>query len=468
LSHILSFLIVSDVLFFSFIEQSCKFIGELDCQDATDEHPQSQFEPSCPFQKGMECDEHLCLKNFMVSCGDGQCVMPLSFGESASNIGTAIHGLYVCSSLRNLAFQCEKYSFRPVWTLKEGFCTPIVDSWIAHKTDNIEDWCVFRLKCVLSGGVSTRCPPSITSSMELATICEPLLHYIEYPQKPVMNPFARTVYMLDNLIKKDSSPQYIRVNGRFRCAGFHLIVTNKDLRITLLNSVSVDRDICRQAAKSKSDEFFLHNHSALAPQFNTSCWNDWVSLFNLSTVMDIVTECNEFCLSSHRIHDSVLNCMVKDFDEKPLSQSIQHRRRHCLNCLSSEQQKVCRPVYYLTSSSPFCARGEDIYLTGTHVVLTSLKCDAQDTSECHIFRAHVTKSYIDGENITEATSLPSTVKVIPFAQYCDTYVDTNTGQDEDVEHCLNKWTCANNEYRCLSGQCIPFDWLCDGKLQSSS
>ncbi|CAF4318606.1 unnamed protein product, partial [Adineta steineri] len=29
------------------------------------------------------------------------------------------------------------------------------------------------------------------------------------------------------------------------------------------------------------------------------------------------------------------------------------------------------------------------------------------------------------------------------------------------------WICADNEYRCLTGQCIPFAWLCDGEWDCS-
>ncbi|CAF0987280.1 unnamed protein product [Adineta steineri] len=61
----------------------------------------------------------------------------------------------------------------------------------------------------------------------------------------------------------------------------------------------------------------------------------------------------------------------------------------------------------------------------------------------------------------------SSSKVLPFAQYCDTFSDTAISTDENVEHCLHKWICADNEYRCLTGQCIPFVWLCDGEWDCS-
>jgi hypothetical protein len=37
--------------------------------------------------------------------------------------------------------------------------------------------------------------------------------------------------------------------------------------------------------------------------------------------------------------------------------------------------------------------------------------------------------------------------------------------DESPQFCEN-WICFNNEYQCLSGQCILQDWICDGKFTS--
>ena len=52
---------------------------------------------------------------------------------------------------------------------------------------------------------------------------------------------------------------------------------------------------------------------------------------------------------------------------------------------------------------------------------------------------------------------------IPFRSYCNSFFDTKSGIDESPQFC-EKWICSSDEYQCLSGQCIPQSWVCDGKF----
>ena len=413
----------------------------------------------------MECDEHVCADRSLTPCGDGQCVLAVDIGISAANVIDTIKSAYLCSTLRNLAFRCEMYLFRPLWTLKDGFCAPVDDEWGSElQSGTIVQRCLFWLKCVLSGGLSTRCPDNNISNLRLIMLCEPILGFIEYPTGPVLNSFVRTFYGLDELIARGSSPHYMRVHGRFRCAGFQLTVTEQDFRIETFSVFLADRNMCRKAATLDSDISFMRNHSSLVSQFDSSCWSDWLPLFNVSTGIEVAAECNEFCLSPYRIHDGYLDCRVGDFDEKPLSRTIdQQRGRHCLNCISDKLQRVCLSVVHFSASHSTCARGEDKYLVETDVSMATLQCNDLDASQCHLIRAHIAETNTQSENTTRPIPSLFTASVPPFGEHCDTYLDTHTGEDEAVEHCLYKWTCASNEYRCLTGQCIPFDWLCDGK-----
>ncbi|CAF1536945.1 unnamed protein product [Adineta ricciae] len=51
---------------------------------------------------------------------------------------------------------------------------------------------------------------------------------------------------------------------------------------------------------------------------------------------------------------------------------------------------------------------------------------------------------------------------MPFSHYCDTFWDLKFGFDE-ISFLCKEWICPSNYYRCLNGQCIPIQWICDGE-----
>ncbi|CAF1428876.1 unnamed protein product, partial [Adineta steineri] len=103
--------------------------GEFDCQDTSDELGRSDFEESCPQEKGMECDEHICPKFKPFSCGDGQCALPYIGSKSLSDLIFTGSLTFMYYTLRDLAFFCEIHQPRPFWTLKDGFCVLFPEPW---------------------------------------------------------------------------------------------------------------------------------------------------------------------------------------------------------------------------------------------------------------------------------------------------------------------------------------------------
>ncbi|CAF1293196.1 unnamed protein product [Adineta steineri] len=447
--------------------------GEFDCQDTSDELTRSDFEESCPREKGMECDEHICQEATSFSCGDGQCTLPYTFTKSLSNLINGDDQTFICSTLRDLAFFCEIHQPMRLWTLKDGFCVWFSASWSNQVSGTLDNLCEFLLKCRLSRSLSTICPTDDIISLLLKGDCRSKLGLIKYPPGPLLGPLMNTYYDSDYQLTPTLLPNYAITRGQMRCAGFQLTITGNGFlipepKIFLLSlNTKVDRRICRYAASPNSESSFIRNYSILAPHFDTVCWHKWLPYFNLSTVEEVVASCSEMCLSPHRIHDGIGNCRDDNFfDETTIISPIQHYNNHCLNCLTHKQEAICLPVFYIGTKSSICADGEDIYLGETNIALQTLKCNSKDATECHIIRSHIIQPSINKNNMTIITSVSSS-KVLPFAQYCDTFSDTAISIDENVEHCLYKWICADNEYRCLTGQCIPFIWLCDGEWDCS-
>jgi hypothetical protein len=376
---------------------------------------------------------------------------------------------FICSTLRDIAFQCELHEPWPFWTLANGFCMFFPGKWNTIKK-TVEGKCEFLLKCQLSRSLSTNCPTNDMLSILLNTKCKSKLDWIKYPTGSLVGPRVYTFYKADHQLKDGLFPNYIMMNGQLRCAGFHLTInkfifkTHSFYEMAAMSlSYNVERLLCNISKNSINEPQLILNYSAFASHFDISCWYKWLSLLNLSSVAEVAGLCTHICLSPHRIHDGVSDCIHNELDETTIAFPVKHFKNHCLHCITDKKQAICLPIDKINSAESICAQGEDTYIAGTNVAIKDLKCTNYDASECHIIRDYISQSLLSKDNIAVTTSSGNPFKVLPFGQYCDTYIDTETGIDEAVDHCLNKWTCARNEYRCKTGQCIPFDWLCDGK-----
>jgi hypothetical protein len=376
-----------------------------------------------------------------------------------------------CSTIRDIAFQCEIYEPMRLWTLANGFCMFIPGQWGIIGT-TVESKCQFYFKCQLSRSLSINCPKNNILSILLNTQCKSKRDQIKYPPGSLFGPRTYTFYNADHQLKDGLLPDYVIINGQLKCAGFHLTVNEYEVPrltsevLTVFFSYDVEQFLCHTIENSVNKSQLIRNYSTFAPHFDVSCWYKWLPLLNLSSITEVAGLCTQSCLSPHRIHDGVSNCIYNKLDERTIALSVKHSKNHCLNCITHERQAICLPTDKINSGESICAQGEDKYIAGTNVAIKDLKCTNHDASECHIIRDYISQSSLSKENVTVITSSGKPFKVLPFAQYCDTYIDTETGIDESVDHCLKEWTCARNEYRCKTGQCIPFDWLCDGKKDS--
>ena len=451
------------------------FLGELDCQDASDELAELNLERSCSYEKGVECDEHICEHRGHLPCGDGRCTLSyIAYRLAMTEVLSEATLTFACNTLRDLAFQCELHEPLAFWTLADGFCISMPGPWSGAISMAPKEQCEFWLKCWLSYGLSTNCPTVITLLGLLSIRCKSNLERIKYPPGSLFGPRTYTYYKTDRPLLDRSLPDYVIINGELRCPGFHLTFNEYGFSLDdwpysighMSISYFVEWILCTSRENSSTGTQLIRNYSSLAPHLNTWCWHKWLSLFNLPSVAEVVTLCTHICLSLHRVHDGVSNCIETSLDEETLVLPVEHPKKHCLNCITYTKEAICLPTHKINSYQSICVQGEDRYMASIDVAIKNVKCTNSDTFGCRILRDYIDHFSSSRENVTVTTSIGHTSKFFPFGQYCDTYFDTETGIDESVEHCLNKWICAKNEYRCLTGQCIPFDWLCDGKQSS--
>jgi hypothetical protein len=95
----------------------------------------------------------------------------------------------------------------------------------------------------------------------------------------------------------------------------------------------------------------------------------------------------------------------------------------------------------------------------------NLVCDERYNAGCLYLRNYIEISSKDPEKaiVTNNSMLDDSSIVLPFRSYCNSFFDFNSGMDESPEFC-DKWICSIDQYQCFSGQCIPHNWVCDGKF----
>jgi hypothetical protein len=149
-----------------------------------------------------------------------------------------------------------------------------------------------------------------------------------------------------------------------------------------------------------------------------------------------------------------------------INNSCPQIQRHRLQCSSSEL--TCLLPDALGTWVPQCSNGRDEFDYETNTVfLNNHQCQYRTDPRCIYLRNYVTKSSQIHTN--KATNITKTVvdndskTSIPFRFYCNSFFDTVSTIDELPEFC-EKWICSSNQYQCLSGQCIPVNWVCDGKF----
>ncbi len=109
-----------------------------------------------------------------------------------------------------------------------------------------------------------------------------------------------------------------------------------------------------------------------------------------------------------------------------------------------------------------CKNTHDEYSHEDDVNLKNFICISRNSVHCKFLRHYLLQSSQETTSTTFfSTGVDNAMKVLKFWSYCDTIWDLNYGIDET--DCL-EWKCPLDEpyYQCKTGQCIPFEWLCNG------
>ena len=374
----------------------------------------------CGNEKGMECDERQCPAGLGMSCGNGQCAMSYLMRKKLPTVSR--EETYRCSTLRDIAFQCELHEPMRLWTLANGFCMFIDGAWGKIGT-TVESKCEFYLKCQFSRGLSDNCPASSTLSMLLKSQCKSTLDWIQYPSGSLFGPRTYTFYKADHQLKDGLSPDYVLINGQLRCAGFHLTANQYEFSRSIFDIVdiaapyTIEQFLCQTRENSVNESQLMRNYSVFAPHFDLSCWSQWLPLLNRSSITEIASSCTPSCLSSHRINDGNIDCPLSSIDQMGIFSSLQPPRKHCLNCITNERQAICLPTEYVDSALSRCAQGEDVYIAGIDREINDFKCTQHDPSGCQIIRDHIIASSSRKENLTVTISSGNSFQVLPFQQH---------------------------------------------------
>jgi hypothetical protein len=346
------------------------------------------------------------------------------------------------------------------WTIDGGYCLPYSLAYrtLGLDTLSIEDNCTFFFKCALTNSLDPDC------QCENATACREEVNsyctnpYLEYPTSGVVvSPYIDMAYARDR-DWKNKKPDIIGYNGRVKCIGYQLITTETwwsiDEKFEFHNYRFSERQFCYMK------EGIEANRNYSGPRYDANCWNNSKTFNNRSYQISFL--CQTRCISKYRVRDGITDCLPSEEFQINSCPQIQ---RHRLQCSSSEL--TCLLAGALGNWAPDCSNNRDEYDYESGILLRiNLACEQRNEPVCVYLRNYIqTSSYKDANNTSIASDSifnDHTTTIIPFRSYCNSFFNLDSGMDESPEFC-KEWICLNDEYQCLSGQCILQSWVCDGK-----
>ncbi|CAF5098036.1 unnamed protein product, partial [Rotaria sp. Silwood1] len=138
--------------------------------------------------------------------------------------------------------------------------------------------------------------------------------------------------------------------------------------------------------------------------------------------------------------------------EKSCGQVKSHRFRCSMN------QSTCLSVMALGNGQNDCKNKFDEIWFGIGRMLSRMNCNERRTDECSLLRRYIEQSW-SSVNKNEIRSQLGT----PFHWYCNSFLDSDSGEDENIDLCRQWWVCLDDQKRCRTGQCIDPYWLLDSE-----
>ncbi|CAF4529531.1 unnamed protein product [Rotaria sp. Silwood2] len=86
-----------------------------------------------------------------------------------------------------------------------------------------------------------------------------------------------------------------------------------------------------------------------------------------------------------------------------------------------------------------------------------MNCNQLRKDDCALLRQYIDQSWnlIDKQILARAG--------IPFRSYCDTFLDLDSGDDENMKECRQWWVCPPDQQQCRTGYCIYSQWANDNE-----
>ncbi|CAF1418976.1 unnamed protein product [Adineta steineri] len=438
--------------------------GDFDCMDWTDEKDTLISSGGVyTYIPSLIGDEHLCPYS-QSSCGDGECISFENDRHTGARYAEYGRG---CRNMREVNYMCEAMTrnSKSWWTINNGYCLPYSIAYQSLKLDFIAvadaDECSFLVKCALSDGLDQdcECKNAISCRTVINKTCEKYQFF--YPRSgSFITPYAYLYYARDR-DWTNKKPNWVLVNGRIKCIGYQFVTNGFrqfkfSERSLLYEHLVLENQIC------KLNQGVEGTRNYTGPRYDLNCWNNSKTFNNYSYQVSFL--CQTKCISKYRIRDGVRNCYF-DEESSTINNSCPQIQRHRLQCSSS--QLTCLLVGALGDGVEDCSNGRDEYNDETDAVrFTDIFCSKNTDPECTYFRKYIqTSSKSDTSIVTPIGSSifnDESTTIISFRSYCNSFFDTKSAFDESTELCT-KWICLSDEYQCLSGQCIPQDWLCDGE-----
>ena len=409
--------------------------GEFDCLDWSDEIQFMKSEGCGTESVSIRCDDHLCPPNEW-SCGDGQCM------QDRFAIRGGPRAQHVCRNRRDEHFMCENEWSNSKFTMRDGRCAlyghhqiPLV------KNGTEEDRCEYSLRCALAKGKERRCSceQNTTGTDGLDGNCS--LPSIQYPKGAILAPFS-FLYRNHSQNWNVFAPDFVLINGTVRC---------RNLLVYAIGTIPFGWQL---DVRRITEDIFCNETNNISSVVHVG------SLHQCHHLNESSNLCKEWnpCMSITRINDGFVNCLNKNDENKEIttetSKSCRYVRRHRFRC--STLQPTCLSVMALGNQKEDCGNGFDELWLGTSRRVSNMNCNDREKDECSLLRQYVAQSS-GSINDSEILSHVS----IPFRSYCDTFWNLNSREDENVTECREWWICAEDQWRCRTGQCIDRRWVSD-------